>query len=73
MTIRTDDDLKAAFRRLSPDVVQRFRATGDGWQTRVDTALQDWLKTHKLSKTEPVNFIWHQGGRDIAPVEQPST
>ena len=36
--------------RLSPDVVQRFRATGDGWQTRVDAALQDWLKTHKPAK-----------------------
>lgn len=33
--------------RLSPEVVQRFRATGDGWQTRVDAALQDWLKLHK--------------------------
>lgn len=33
--------------RLSPEVVQRFRATGDGWQTRVDAALQDWLKSHK--------------------------
>ena len=22
--------------RLSPEVVQRFRVTGDGWQTRVD-------------------------------------
>lgn len=32
--------------RLSPDVVQSFRATGDGWQTRVDSALRDWLKTH---------------------------
>lgn len=32
--------------RLSPDVVQSFRATGDGWQTRVDAALRDWLKTH---------------------------
>ena len=32
--------------RLSPDVVQSFRATGDGWQTRVDAALKDWLKTH---------------------------
>ena len=32
--------------RLSPDVVQPFRATGDGWQTRVDEALKDWLKTH---------------------------
>ena len=32
--------------RLSPDVVQRFRATGDGWQTRVNAVLQDWLKRH---------------------------
>lgn len=32
--------------RLSPDVVTRFRATGQGWQTRVDAALQDWLKSH---------------------------
>ena len=32
--------------RLSRDVVQAFRATGDGWQTRVDAALKDWLKTH---------------------------
>lgn len=32
--------------RLSPDVVTRFRATGDGWQTRLDAALKDWLKTH---------------------------
>lgn len=35
--------------RLSPEVVQRFRATGDGWQTKMDAALQDWLKSHKLS------------------------
>jgi uncharacterized protein (DUF4415 family) len=32
--------------RLSPEVVQRFRATGTGWQTRVDAALKDWLKSH---------------------------
>lgn len=32
--------------RLSPDVVGAFRATGDGWQTRVDAALRDWLKSH---------------------------
>jgi uncharacterized protein (DUF4415 family) len=33
--------------RLSPEVVQPFRATGEGWQTRVDVALKDWLKSHK--------------------------
>ena len=36
--------------RLSPEVVQRFRDTGDGWQTRVDSALKDWLKSHKLAR-----------------------
>jgi uncharacterized protein (DUF4415 family) len=34
--------------RLSPDVVGAFRSTGQGWQTRVDAALRDWLKTHSL-------------------------
>jgi len=32
--------------RLSPDVVQTFRATGDGWQSKIDAALRDWLTTH---------------------------
>lgn len=32
--------------RLSPDVLARFRASGPGWQTRMDAALADWLKTH---------------------------
>jgi uncharacterized protein (DUF4415 family) len=32
--------------RLSQEVVERFRASGDGWQTRMDAALKDWLKSH---------------------------
>lgn len=32
--------------RLSPDVLEPFRATGTGWQTRMNEALRDWLKTH---------------------------
>lgn len=32
--------------RLSRDVVARFRATGPGWQTRIDAALKEWLETH---------------------------
>lgn len=32
--------------RLSPEVMAAFKATGRGWQTRVDAALKDWLKTH---------------------------
>ncbi|MBP1627039.1 MAG: phage associated protein [Holophagaceae bacterium] len=33
--------------RLSKSVLESFRATGEGWQTRIDEALQDWLKAHK--------------------------
>lgn len=36
--------------RLSHDVVAQFRATGEGWQTRVDTALRDWLKSHRPTR-----------------------
>jgi uncharacterized protein (DUF4415 family) len=32
--------------RLSPEVMDAFKATGAGWQTRIDAALKDWLKTH---------------------------
>ncbi len=32
--------------RLSREVVNQFRESGEGWQTRVDAALQDWLKSH---------------------------
>ncbi len=35
--------------RLSPNVVDQFRASGSGWQTRMDLALQDWLKTHSVA------------------------
>ena len=32
--------------RLSPEVMNAFKATGAGWQTRIDAVLKDWLKTH---------------------------
>lgn len=32
--------------RLSPEVLEAFKATGEGWQTRVDAALKEWLKDH---------------------------
>jgi len=31
--------------RLSRDVLKQFREGGAGWQTRMDLALKDWLKT----------------------------
>ena len=32
--------------RLSPEVLEAFKATGAGWQTKVDGALKEWLKDH---------------------------
>jgi len=32
---------------LSHEVVQSFRASGTGWQTRMDEALKEWLRTHE--------------------------
>jgi len=34
--------------RFSPDVLAKFRAAGKGWQTRMETALRDWLRTHRV-------------------------
>lgn len=32
--------------RYDADIVEAFRATGKGWQTRMNAALREWLKTH---------------------------
>ena len=32
--------------RLDADVLAAFREKGEGWQTRVNAALRDWLKHH---------------------------
>lgn len=34
--------------RYSPDVLAAFRATGEGWQARMNEALRDWLRTHPV-------------------------
>jgi uncharacterized protein (DUF4415 family) len=32
--------------RYDADIVQAFKSTGRGWQTRMNAALRDWLKNH---------------------------
>ena len=32
--------------RLDVEVVEKFRASGDGWQTRINDALKSWVRTH---------------------------
>jgi uncharacterized protein (DUF4415 family) len=36
--------------RLSRDVVTQFRATGEGWQTRIDSALRQFIAEHPISR-----------------------
>lgn len=33
--------------RYSPEVVDYFKKTGRGWQTKMDEALKEWIKKHK--------------------------
>lgn len=33
--------------RFSPEVLEYFRSTGAGWQTRMDGALKEWIKEHR--------------------------
>ena len=32
--------------RYSPEVVNYFKSTGDGWQIRMDEALKEWIRNH---------------------------
>ena len=46
--------------RIDPEVLAAFRADGPGWQTRMNTALKEWLSEHpraRRRRREP-----HAGG-----------
>ena len=32
--------------RLDVEVIQKFKASGDGWQTRINDALKSWVQSH---------------------------
>lgn len=32
--------------RLDVDVLEKFKASGDGWQTRINDALKSWVQSH---------------------------
>lgn len=32
--------------RLDAEILEWFKATGNGWQTRINDALKDWAKHH---------------------------
>lgn len=34
--------------RLDPDILERFKAEGKGWQTRINAVLREWVNTHPV-------------------------
>ncbi|MBN3802525.1 BrnA antitoxin family protein [Paraburkholderia sp. Ac-20336] len=34
--------------RYDAEIIERFKNSGEGWQTRMNNALRDWLTTHPL-------------------------
>lgn len=45
----TGSDKESTTIRFDRDVLAAFRAAGPGWQTRMNAALRDWLKTHSAT------------------------
>jgi len=40
-------DSKVAIKlRVDPQLLAQFKATGNGWQTRIHEAMQEWIKSH---------------------------
>ena len=48
-TIRPDPVKKPVTVALSSDVLERFTATGEGWEARVDAALRQWREEHPVA------------------------
>ncbi len=49
VTFRPDPVKKPVTVALSSNVLERFTATGEGWESRVDAALRQWLEEHPLA------------------------
>lgn len=55
--------------RYDADVVEAFKATGKGWQTRMNAALRDWLKDHspaslgRIKRVKPGCKLPDEGAR----------
>jgi len=36
--------------RLDTEVIEKFKTSGEGWQTRINDALKSWTQTHNLDQ-----------------------
>jgi len=41
--------------RLDERVLEAFKATGEGWQTRMNDALTEWANQHGMLEPTPIN------------------
>lgn len=46
---RKDDAKQVVTVRYSPEVLEAFRASGPGWQARMNEVLRDWMRTHLVA------------------------
>jgi uncharacterized protein (DUF4415 family) len=49
---KTENPKKPISIRLSPEVLTYFRATGKGWQTRINEVLEDYVTSHSQDKNQ---------------------
>lgn len=57
--------------RYSPEVVNYFKATGQGWQIRMDEALKKWIKKHPRAHLRAVSAIKSAAKKKILPKRTP--
>jgi hypothetical protein len=50
--------------RSDADVLEAFRATGHGWQTRINKVLRDWIKEKEPEKSRRA----HKSGLSVKVV-----
>lgn len=44
---KSENPKEAISIRFSPEVVSYFRSTGEGWQTRIDKILKEYVESHQ--------------------------
>jgi uncharacterized protein (DUF4415 family) len=49
VTFRAVADEKPTTITLAPDLAKELASTGEGWESRVDSVLREWLETQKAS------------------------
>lgn len=50
--------------RLDPDLLIALKATGPGWQSRVNGLLRDAVLSEKRAKSKALQTRWVKGGRN---------